>query len=458
MTTHHTPMVAFYTLGCRLNQYETEAIREQFVSQGFSVVPFSEPADVYVVNTCTVTAHADYRARQMLRRAIRQSPHATVVATGCYAQTNARALLDIEGVNLVLGNAEKGNLVDYVLSHIPDSPPSAHVTRRAQLDHFDERLDAQSFDGRTRAILKIQDGCDQFCSFCIIPWARGRHRSRPLDQVVAHTRDLLTAGYKEIVLTGVHMAEYGVDLKGTAKLTDGIRMLLDIPELPRLRLSSIWPTAISSEMIDLMAGASPRLCAYLHLAVQHGHDTILERMRRTYTTNEVRQLLERLIDAMPHIGLGTDIMVGFPGETEVQFDEMYHWLEEMPFSYFHVFSYSRREKTQAASLPDQVHPDIISERSAQLRHLSKVKSECFHRRFIGQQVEVLVEGRDDTGRVSGLTEHYVKVHLPGDNRLENSFVTVQVEEADAEGVQGIPVDSCPVIEQNDVRYSSIPSE
>lgn len=435
----HPSTVALYTLGCRLNQYETEAIREQFVAHGFTVVPFTEPADVYVVNTCTVTAHADYKARQALRRAIRQAPEAMVVATGCYAQTNADALRDVEGVDLILGNAEKGDLVDYVLRHTQDMPPEVQVTRRSQLDFFDDRLEARSFDGHTRANLKIQDGCDQFCTFCIIPWARGRHRSRPLDQVVKHTRQLITEGYKEIVLTGVHMAEYGSDLQAAVNLKDVIRHLLDLPDLPRLRLSSVWPTVIDDEMIALMAEAAPRFCPYYHLAVQHGHDTILERMRRTYTTAEVADRLERLVTRIPDMGIGTDIMVGFPGETDEQFEGMYRWLDSMPFTYFHVFSYSRREKTRAASFPDQVHPDVMNERSRRLRRLSEAKSLAFHKRFIGRSVTALVEGRDDTGRMAGLTEHYIKVHLPGNEGLENTFVRVKIEEAEASGMRGIPV-------------------
>ena len=434
--------VALYTLGCRLNQYETDAIREQFVTRGFKVVPYSHEADVYVVNTCTVTAHADYRGRQMLRRAIRKSPGATVVATGCYAQTSAEKLLDIEGVDLVLGNAEKGKVVDYVLDRLPDSLPEAHVTRRSDLSTFDNRMDAHSFEGRTRATLRVQDGCDQFCTFCIIPWARGRHRSRPLDQVVSQARTLLERGFKEVILTGVHIGEYGTDLDEDITLTETIRTLVEIPDLPRLRLSSIWPTAITDEMMDMKENPQNPLCRYLHLAVQHGSDDILKKMRRTYTTGTVENLLDTLVTRMPDFGVGTDIMVGFPGETDDHFNAMRGWLEAMPFAYLHVFSYSRREKTRAASYPDQVHPDVITERSKILRDLSKTKSKQFGERFLGKTVRVLVEDRDATGRLTGHTDQHLKVYVPGEDHLTNTLIDVVVDEVTEDGVLALPASVC----------------
>ena len=435
----NNPTVALYTLGCRLNQYETDAIREQFVTRGFDVVPYSEIADVYVVNTCTVTANADYRGRQKLRRAIRSAPDATVVATGCYAQTSAEKLLEIDGIDLVLGNAEKGKIVDYVLEKLPASPPEMHVSRRSELDSFDNRMDAHSFEGRTRATLRIQDGCDQFCSFCIIPWARGRHRSRPIEQVLDQSRSLLDGGFKEVILTGVHIGEYGTDLDVDITLTDVLKDLVAIRRIPRLRLSSIWPTAITDAMIEMMADPSNPLCRYLHLAVQHGHDEILDLMKRTYTTGMVENLLTKLANLMPDIGLGTDIMVGFPGETDAHFNAMYSWLESMPFSYLHVFSYSRRDKTVAAKFPGQVHPDAIKERSKALRDLSVHLSRQYSTHQLGRKVRVLVEGRDATGRLTGHTDPHLKVHLPGDDDLINTFVEAEVNETAEDGVLALPV-------------------
>lgn len=441
MSNARSPTVALYTLGCRLNQYETEAIREQFQARGYRVVPFGERADVYVVNTCTVTGQADYQSRQTLRRAIRRAPDATVVATGCYAQTNPQALLRIEGVDLVLGNAEKGRLVEYVTEATSASRPAVHVTPRAALTQFDDRLDVHEFEGRTRASLKIQDGCDQFCTFCIIPWARGRYRSRPLEQLVGQTERLLTAGYHEIVLTGVHLGAYGIDLIPPRSLIEAVRALLQLPDLPRLRLSSIWPTAVSDEMIQLMADTAPRFCRYVHLALQSGDDDILRRMRRTYTADDARRVVERLAETIPDVGMGADVMVGFPGETDRQFLNTYRMLETLPISYLHVFSYSKREGTKAASFPDQVPVTVAQERNAQLRQLSAAQSLAFHRRFIGRRVDALVEERRDpaTGQLVGLTDHFVRVRLPGDDRLMNTIVTVRVDRADEEGVQGASV-------------------
>ena len=345
-----SPTVALHTLGCRLNQYETEAIREQFVSRGFRVVPFTAPADVYVVNTCTVTNQADARARQSLRKAVRRRPGATVVATGCYAQTHPEHLLEIDGVDIVLGNVEKGDLVDHVLRERGGAHPVSVVTRRAEMKSFDERLDVSTFENRTRAMLKVQDGCDQFCSFCIIPWARGRHRSLAPDAVLRQTRSLMDRGYAEIVLTGVHLGEYGSDLDEPGSLTAIVRQLLEQTALPRLRLSSIWPTAVNQDLIDLLRAHAPRLCRYLHLAVQHGDNDQLKSMRRTYTAEQAEDVIVRLVDAVPEICIGADVMVGFPGETEEAFQRMYDWLDRLPYAYFHVFSYSKRDHTKAARM------------------------------------------------------------------------------------------------------------
>ncbi len=395
---HDAPTVALHTLGCRLNQYETEAIREQFVSRGFRVVPFDGPADVYVVNTCTVTNQADARARQALRRAVRTTgrpPASIVVATGCYAQTNPGQLMEIEGVDLVLGNVEKGNLVDHVLSMGAGDPPASRVTRRAEMARFDERLDVSAFESRTRAMLKIQDGCDQFCSFCIIPWARGRHRSLPPDAVMRQVQTLVDRGYAEIVLTGVHLGEYGTDLPTPVTLNEVVRQILERTTLPRLRLSSIWPTAVDRELIDLIGDHAPRLCRYTHLAVQHGDDHLLGAMRRTYTAGQAEEVVERLVDAVPDICIGADVMVGFPGETDASFQRMYDWLDRQPYAYFHVFSYSRRDHTRAARMPDQVPPSTARERSRLLRTLSDRKSADYNRRFMGRELTVLVE--DESG-------------------------------------------------------------
>lgn len=463
------PTVAFHTLGCRLNQYETEAIREQFVSRGFRAVPFNGPADVYVVNTCTVTNQADARARQALRRAVRtmrttgSGRASIVVATGCYAQTNPGQLLEVEGVDLVLGNAEKGDLVDHVLRMRADGPPASLVTRRSEMAHFDERLDVSAFENRTRAMLKIQDGCDQFCSFCIIPWARGRHRSLPPDAVMRQVQALVDRGYAEIVLTGVHLGEYGTDLPAPTTLNAVVRQILERTALPRLRLSSIWPTAVDGELIDLLGNHAPRLCRYTHLAVQHGDDHLLRAMRRTYTAGQALEVAERLVDAVPDICIGADVMVGFPGETDASFQRMYDWLDRQPYAYFHVFSYSRRDHTRAARMPDQVPGPEARERSRLLRTLSDRKSAAYNNRFRGRILPVLVEEEsggkhvppgshddqcphDEQGShgecgprgqgMTGRTDHGLRCWFEGRAEHANTFVEVEVEATDALGATG----------------------
>ncbi|MDE2848169.1 MAG: tRNA (N(6)-L-threonylcarbamoyladenosine(37)-C(2))-methylthiotransferase MtaB [Gemmatimonadota bacterium] len=473
---HDTPTVALHTLGCRLNQFETEAIREQFVLRGFHVVPFSAPADVYVVNTCTVTNQADASARQALRRAVRtmraagRRPASIVVATGCYAQTNPGQLQEIEGVDLVLGNVEKGDLVDHVLTMRAGDPTTSRVTRRAEMAQFDERLDVSAFENRTRATLKIQDGCDQFCSFCIIPWARGRHRSLPPDAVMRQVQTLVDRDYAEIVLTGVHLGEYGNDLPTPVTLNDVVRQILERTALPRLRLSSIWPTAVDGELIDLFGHHAPRLCRYTHLAVQHGDDRLLGAMRRTYTAGQAEEVVERLVDAVPDICIGADVMVGFPGETDASFQRMYDWLDRQPYAYFHVFSYSRRDHTRAARMPDQVPPSTARERSLLLRTLSDRKSAEYNSRFRGRKLTVLVEEESDgppgshgeqgthggsgpngsrgelvhphgeqgphTRRMTGRTDHGLRCWFEGRAEQVNTYVEVEVDATDVRGATG----------------------
>ncbi len=427
-----SPTVALHTLGCRLNQYETEAIREQFVARGFRVVPFTAPADVYVVNTCTVTNQADARARQSLRQAVRRQPGATVVATGCYAQTHPDQLLDIKGVDLVLGNVEKGNLVDHVLREREYLVPVSRVTRRAEMTRFD----VSTFENRTRAMLKVQDGCDQFCSFCIIPWARGRHRSLPSDAVLRQARSLIDKGYAEIVLTGVHLGEYGSDLPSPVPLNTVVRQLLEQTRLPRLRLSSIWPTAVDQDLIDLLRNHAPRLCRYLHLAVQHGDDGMLKSMRRTYTAEQAGDVIGRLVDAVPDICIGADVMVGFPGETDACFQRMYDWLDRLPFAYFHVFSYSKRDHTRAARMADQVPPSTARERSRLLRSLSTRKSAAYNSRFSGMTLPVLVEDESDERGMTGRTDHGLRMWFDGSAEQMNTFVDLEVVSTDAEGAAG----------------------
>lgn len=437
MTNQEQPSVALHTFGCRLNQYETEAIRARFLARGFREVPFEDQASVYIVNTCTVTAQADNQARQALRRAIRRAPDAFIVATGCYAQTDANALLEIEGVDLVLGNKEKSGIVDFVLEAQRIGTPTAYVTRRSALSEFDETLDVEGFETHTRALLKIQDGCDQFCSFCIIPWARGRHRSRSVSSILNEVNRFVAAGYQEVVLTGVHMGEFGTDLTPPTSLTAVVEQIIHDSAPTRLRLSSLWPTAVTNGLVDLMSQASSPLCKYLHLAIQHGENSVLSAMRRTYTVEQTAGVIDNVVSKIPDICLGADIMTGFPGESDAHFDQMYRWLSAQPLAYLHVFPYSRRKHTAASSLPDQVPPSIIHDRSKRLRELSAAKAAAYHARFVHRTVSVLVESHDDNGRVSGLTDTYIKVNFPGNAALVNRVTPVTILETDAGGALGV---------------------
>ncbi len=428
--------VALHTLGCRLNQYETEAIREQFVSFGFRVVSFTDHADVYVINTCTVTNQADARARQFIRKAIRRNQEAIIVATGCYAQTLPQELLDIKGINIVLGNVEKGDLVGHVLKYKKGDGPISKVTRRAEITQFDHRLDVMSFENRTRAILKIQDGCDQFCSFCIIPWARGKHRSLSSEAVVAQAKHLTKSGYSEIVLTGVHLGDYGVDLNSSHSLTSIIKTLLEETTVTRLRLSSIWPTAVDGKLLNLFEKYSPRLCRYLHLAIQHADDGLLKLMGRTYTSDEVKIIIEQIISIVPDICIGADIMVGFPGETETKFNNLYNWLDELPFAYFHVFTYSKRNHTRAARMDEQIPSDVAKARSHLLRELSDIKSKVFNQRFNGRVLPVLIEEGSTGKSLIGTTDHGLKIKFDGPTEEINTFVDLELISTDENGGLG----------------------
>lgn len=441
MSGENQPTVALHTLGCRLNQYETESIREQFVADGYRVVPFSDVADVYVVNTCTVTGQADYQARQALRRAIRQAPDAFIVATGCYAQTDAQALLKVEGVDLVLGNAEKADLVRHVARARPLAEPSVYVSKRTALATFDDRLDVHNFSEHTRALLKIQDGCDQFCSFCIIPWARGRHRSRQFDSIVRELALFRGAGFNEVTLTGVHLGEYGSDLNPPSSLTAIVDEILKQSDPCRLRLSSIWPTAVTPGLVDLMARHQPRFCRYLHLALQHADDEILNAMRRTYSVEETTAVVQNVVREIPGICLGADIMTGFPGETDAHFNRMFNWLEAAPLAYLHVFAYSPRKHTHAAALPGQVSTAASKERSRILRELSDRKTRAFHEGFMGQDVEVLVETTRDSGRLAGLTDNYIRVEFDGPKLPSNTLAWVRLFDADHRSAYGVIVEN-----------------
>ncbi|MFQ5520758.1 MAG: tRNA (N(6)-L-threonylcarbamoyladenosine(37)-C(2))-methylthiotransferase MtaB, partial [Candidatus Methylomirabilia bacterium] len=381
--------VAFATLGCKLNQVETQEIRGLLEARGLRTVPFDEPAQVYVVNTCTVTGRADFSDRQMIRRAVARNPEALVVVTGCYAQTDPGAIAALRGVDIIVGNQEKYQLVDLLDSLTKRARPLVRVG-----DIFQARTvpvaPFTKFSGRSRAFVKIQDGCQHRCAFCIVPYARGASRSQEEQRVVERVAEIAESGYREVVLTGVDMGHYGRDLLPRTTLASLLRRIEEeVPGLRRLRLSSVLPAYFTPELTEVITG-SRIIAPHLHIPLQSGSDRILRLMRRPYNTAIYRSLLERLSDAIPSLGLGTDVIVGFPGESEADFEATRELIEALPFTYLHVFSYSDRKGTEATRLPGHLPSRRITERSKLLRGLGRAKNLEFRRRLLGREQEVLV--------------------------------------------------------------------
>jgi threonylcarbamoyladenosine tRNA methylthiotransferase MtaB len=419
--------VAFHTLGCKLNTYDTEYYREQFESQGYRVVPFGEAADVTVVNTCTVTGEGDAQSRQMLRRAHRISPEGSVVAVGCYAQTDPDRLIQMPEVDLVVGTAEKSRLMDLINDTC--SLGRTFVTRSRTAEFHD--MDILNFGGRARAFVKVQEGCNEFCSFCIIPFARGRSRSRSLDSTVRQVRRLVDSGYQEVVLTGVHLGDYAHD--GSAIL-DVLEAVDAIPGLRRFRVSSLEATYITDAMVDFFAD-SRKFCRHLHVPLQSGDDGVLAAMRRPYRREDYLDLITRIADRSPDIGLGADVMVGFPGETDAAFQATCDLVARSPLVYLHVFPYSPRKTTPASRMDGQVDPRVKKARSAHLRGLGAQKAREFQRRFLGSTREVLLEGRRErgTGCLQGITDNYIRVYVPGPDEAADGLHPVRLERLTPEG-------------------------
>ncbi len=423
--------VALATVGCKLNQYETEGMAELFESRGFSIVPFDRDADVYVVNTCTVTGRSDYRSRQMLRRAARRRRDALIVATGCYAQRDPNALQAMPEVGLVVGQTAKHEIADLVagaLAGRPESEAGTTVVVRPHDGSSFQALDIRAFRGYTRAFLKIQDGCDRRCAYCAVPDARGPARSRPFADVVRQAETLAANGYREIVLTGVHIGTYA---DGDLRLPDVIDAVAALDDVVRVRLGSVEPNELTPELAARFV-AGRKLANHLHVPLESGSDHVLRRMRRGYTAAEYAEAVRRVTDHDPSCGLGADVMVGFPGETDEDFADTVQLIESLPFTYLHVFSFSPRRGTEAAAMTDTVPGIEKKRRSRELRGLGARKSLAFRRRLVGSRLRVLVERGSDGGDgvVSGLAGNYVRVELAGGPELENRFVDAVVRGAD----------------------------
>ena len=424
--------VAFATLGCRLNQVESQEMGALLESRGFRAVSAAEPAQVYVVNTCTVTGRADFSDRQMIRRISRRNPEAMLVVTGCYAQTDSQAVARIPGVDLVLGNQEKYRLPDLLADLVKRARPEIRVGDIAEARDVPVAPFAKIL-GRSRAFVKIQDGCQHRCAFCIVPVARGGSRSQEPKVVLDQIRGLVEAGYRDITLTGVDIGHWGWDLLPRSRLADLVVKASEVPGLRWLRLSSVLPAYFTAELIDVVI-SSPAVAPHLHLPLQSGSDRVLQLMRRPYNVAMYRRLVERLAGAIPDLGLGADIIVGHPGEGDEDFDATMALVGSLPFSYLHVFPYSDRKGTEAARLPGHVPAPLIRQRSARLRALAREKNLAFRRRMVGQRrdVVVLAERERETGRLLGLTGNYVEVVFEGPGDLARRFVTVTVRDASAE--------------------------
>ncbi len=421
---------SFYTLGCRLNQAETAIISNTFKAKGYDVVDFGKPTDVCVINTCTVTEKADAECRKLVRQVLRRSPE----AFGCYAQIGTEALQQIDGIDLIVGTEEKMRVADFI--DVPHKLP-APLIRKKKISRSPFTISSVgNYEHATRANLKIQDGCDFMCSFCVIPFARGRARSRALWDIQREALELVELGHKEIVLTGVNIGTYDFDGK---TLLDVIKMLERIDGLERIRISSIEPTMIPMELIAHMA-ESPKLCRHLHIPIQSGDDSLLQNMRRLYSVSEYVNFLELVQKRIPEICFGTDVMVGFPGEGEHEFQNTVGLLKESLLTYFHVFSFSEREGTAAARMSGKVDFQTKQERSRILRNLSKRKRREFYQRQVGKTVRVLLEGRNDAGLFQGLTDNYIKVGVATERDLSNRFVDLRIERlAQDDLVVGVPV-------------------
>jgi len=424
--------IALHTLGCKLNYAESSMLGKQFADRGFEVVDFDEPADVYVINTCSVTERADRECRQIIRRALRRAGNPFVIVTGCYAQLEPEEVASIEGVDVVLGAKEKFQLFDYIGSFEKKLYPNVFVSDIEGVDNFGIAYSTSATD-RTRAFLKVQDGCDYNCSFCTIPLARGASRSQSVEACVAQARTLVQQGYKEIVLTGVNVGDYGK--KNGTNLLALLQELIRIDGLERLRISSIEPNLLSDEILELVA-SEKKLCKHFHIPLQSGSDEILRLMRRRYTTKHYRELISRIRHRIPECGIGVDVIVGFPGETDKHFDDTHVFLAELPVSYLHVFTYSERPNTPAAAFAHPVEPKVRFKRNKELRLLSRRKKLAFYRSMLGRRVDVLMEGEVEDGMRFGFTDNYIRVALPADATSENEIVEAELTDVVGERCVG----------------------
>lgn len=419
--------VAFHTVGCKVNQYETDALVEQFKNNDYKIVAFEEVADIYIINTCTVTNLSSRKSRKMLRRAKKANPEAIVVAMGCYPQEAPEKLEEMPAVDIIIGNQNKQAVLQYIKSYTGDT--ENYVDDIMQYETFENFVIHDTLD-KTRAFIKIQDGCDQYCSYCIIPYVRGKVRSKKYETILDEINGLVDNGFKEIVLTGIHVTKYGNDLEDAVDLIDLLEDINKINGLKRIRLSSLEPTFLTIEKVKRL-GQIDKLCPHFHLSLQSGSDSVLYRMNRDYTTKDYAAVVANLRKFFNNPAITTDIIVGFPGETDLEFKETCEFVDQIKFSQIHVFKYSKRDKTVASQMDHQIDGNISAERSKILRNKVEKLQEIYDRSFVGTTQKVLFESYDPDQKIAeGLTENYVRVKVYSDRDITSEIYSVKLQEYD----------------------------
>ena len=419
-------VVKFITLGCKVNQYETNAMAQKFLEKGYKVIEENnetseESADICIINTCTVTNMSDRKSRQMLRRMKEKNQNAVIVACGCYAQVAKEELAKIPEIDLVLGNNEKIEIVKYVEKYLKENEKEVEAEDVMYSKGYSD-FGNVTYTEKTRAVIKIQDGCDRFCSYCIIPYARGRVRSRKPESIISEISKIAENGIKEVVITGIHVASYGKDFKEEYKLIDLLEEINKIEGIKRIRLGSIEPLLITEEFIERLKKLE-KICHHFHLSLQSGCDETLKRMNRRYTTEQFKTIVELLRKTYKDVNLTTDIIVGFPGETDEEFNKTYEFLKEIKFYKMHVFKYSPRKGTKAAVMENQIPGNIKEERSKKLIELSDENEQKYNKKYIGKQIEVLFE-EEKTGIYKGHTQNYIMVYCESEKKLDNKIEKV----------------------------------
>ena len=411
--------VAFITLGCKVNQYETNSMIQQFIEQGYKILEPEQKADIYVVNTCTVTNISDRKSRQMLRKVKKINKNAIIVACGCYVQVAKEEVKKMQEIDLILGNNEKKQIVEIVENYIKNKNKKEKIENVMDQKEYVE-LGETSYTEKTRAVIKVQDGCDRFCTYCIIPYARGRVRSRNPKNIISEIEKIAKKGIKEVIITGIHVASYGKDFKEEYKLIDLLEQINKIDRIERIRLGSLEPLLITKEFIERLKKLE-KICHHFHLSLQSGCNSTLKRMNRRYTTNQFEEIVCNLRKAYKDVILTTDIIVGFPGETQEEFEETYKFLEKINFYKMHIFKYSPRKGTKAAIMEQQIDATVKEQRSQKLIQLSNKNQNEYNKKYIGKDVEILVEEKKD-GIYFGHTQNYILASIESNEQLENKVI------------------------------------